>query len=37
MITFDISVEKFCSNDETLDKKWLELAKANINEVESSR
>ena len=37
MITFDISQEKFGLNEENLDKKWLELAKANINEVESSR
>ena len=37
MITFEISVEKFCLEDQGLDEKWLELAKANINEVESSR
>ena len=37
MITFEISVEKFSLEDQGLDEKWLELAKANINEVESSR
>merc|ERR1711990_152005 len=37
MITFDISEEKFGLKDQNLDKKWLELAKVNINEVESSR
>ena len=37
IITFDLSVETFCSSDQNLDKKWLELAQANINEVESNR
>ena len=36
-ITFDISVEKFSLKDQNLDEKWLDLARANINEVESSR
>ena len=35
-ITFDVSVDQFGRN-ESLDKKWLQLAKANINEEESKR
>ena len=35
-ITFEVSVDKFCQNV-SLDKKWLDLAKVNINEDEDKR
>ena len=35
-VTFDVCVDQFGRN-ETLDQKWLQLAKANINEEESKR